>query len=95
MYLLLILSAAVASLSMLIAKSKLFVPVREFFDLDLLHCPLCLAFWIAAPFIYMQYDYDWYRMAVLYFAVTTLADAWMLVIAKLYLALDEMDYEPE
>ena len=78
----------VASLTMLLSRSKLFAPVRNKLpDWTPIQCPVCLTFWISLPLFYFGF--------VSYLASVTFANAWMLVIAKLYLAIDDMDYPPE
>ena len=78
-------SAAVAALTMLISKSTLFTPLRDKLPDKPFGCPVCLSFWVAAPILY------WGPVA--YLATVTFSNLWMLGIAKLYLAIDDMDYE--
>lgn len=79
-------SAAVASLTMLVSKSKLFIPIRNKLpDWTPIHCPVCLSFWVASPALYWG--------PIEYLATVTFSNLWMLGIAKLYLAIDDMDYE--
>ena len=79
-------SAAIAALTMLLSRSKLFAPIRNRLpDWMPIHCPVCLSFWMASPLLYYGF--------VSYLAGVTFTNAWMLVIAKLYLAIDDMDYE--
>jgi hypothetical protein len=78
-------AAVVAVLSMLITVSKLFQPVRERLpDFNgLFYCPICLGFWLAIPAFYLG--------IIEYFVVVALSNAWMLIIAKLYIELDMMN----
>jgi len=81
-------SAAIAALTMLLSRSKLFSPLRNLFpDWFPLHCPVCLSFWIASPVLYLGF--------APYLASVTFSNLFMLGIAKLYLAVDDMDYTPE
>jgi len=79
--------AAIATISMLITASKLFAPIRnQLPDWTPAHCPVCLSFWVAMP---------WAASFTQYCALVAFANAWMLIIAKLYLAIDDMNYEPD
>jgi len=78
-------SAALAAITMLLSRSKLFGPVRNRLPSWLpIHCPVCLSFWAAAPYLFPIMDY---------FTLVTFTNVWMLLIAKLYLAIGDMDYE--
>jgi len=80
--------AAIASLTMLFSKSKLFAPIRNKLpNWTPIHCPICLSFWVASPMLYWG--------LVPYLASVTFSNVWMFAIAKLYLAIDDMDYTPE
>jgi len=74
-------AATVAILSTLISESKLFAPVRKRLDFSLLYCPICLSFWIAAIYLTNGVEH--------YFLVLAIANVWMLVVMKLYEAIDE------
>jgi len=78
-------SAAVAALTMLISKSTLFTPLRDKLPDKPFGCPICSSFWVTLPILY------WGPVA--YLATVTFSNLWMLGIAKLYLAIDDMDYE--
>lgn len=79
-------SAAIASLTMLLSRSRLFAPIRNLLPTwPPIHCPVCLSFWIAAPTLYYG--------LISYLASVTFANLFMLGIAKLYLAIDDMDCE--
>jgi len=80
-------SAAVASLTMLVSRSTLFTPIRNKLPDKPFGCPVCLSFWVSTPALW------WGPVA--YFATVTFSNLWMLGIAKLYLAIDDMDYEEE
>jgi hypothetical protein len=49
-------------------------------------CPICLSFWAALPAVY-------YVGPVGYLATVTYSNLFMLGIAKLYLAVEDLDYE--
>lgn len=81
-------AAAVAALTMLISVSKLFAPVRNLFpEWAPIHCPVCLSFWIAFPHLVTGFT--------AYLSIVTFSNLFMLGIAKLYLAIDDMNYTPE
>lgn len=81
-------SAAVASLTMLLSRSKLFSPIRDLCpEWTPIHCPVCLSFWCAALALYWG--------PIQYLATVTFTNLFMLGIAKLYLAVDDMDCTPE
>ena len=73
-------AAFVAVLSTLVSESVLFTKVRDMFDWYLISCPVCLAFWFAAPFILNGFFY--------YFLVIAVSYCFMLVIMKLYSELE-------
>jgi len=77
----------VAVLSCLFSESKLFHPVREFLNFDLLYCPICLGFWLAAPVLY--------HGMTAYLATIACSNLWMLIILKVYRELDESTGEEE
>lgn len=81
-------SAAVAVLSMLITVSALFEPVRATLPTfnGLFYCPICLGFWIAIPYSTSFNEY---------LLIVALSNVWMLVIAKLYLAIEDLNYGSE
>ena len=81
-------SACVAVLAMLITKSVLFARPRDLCpDWVPCSCPICLGFWIAMPAMCDG--------PIFYLTIVGLSNLWMLAIAKLYLALADMDYTPE
>lgn len=81
-------SAAIATLTMLLSRARITAPIRNKLpDWTPIHCPVCLSFWIAAPAMY------WGPVA--YLATITFSNLFMFGIAKLYLAIDDMDYTPE
>ena len=76
----------VAVITMLLTKSKLFSSIRDWFpEWVPVHCPVCICFWIASPCLY-------YGVPP-YFTIIAIANLWMFAIAKLYLAVEEMDYD--
>jgi len=74
-------AATVGILATLISESKLFAKLRDWIYWDLFYCPICLSFWIGAPYLYYGFQH--------YFLVLALANCWMLVVLKLYRELDE------
>jgi hypothetical protein len=73
-------AATVAVLACLISESNIAAPLRKWFDWRVLYCPICLGFWIALPTFWFGI---WY-----YFLVVATSNVWMLVILKVYEALD-------
>jgi hypothetical protein len=73
-------AAAVAVIACLISESNIASPIRKWLDWRVLYCPICLGFWIALPALVLGI---WY-----YFLVVAVSNAWMLVILKVYEALD-------
>ena len=71
----------VAVLACLVSESKLWHPVREYLKFDILYCPICLGFWLAAPALW--------RGMTAYLATVAFSNLWMLVILKVYKELDE------
>ena len=85
-------AAAFASFTMLVSKSTAFSWVRSKCpDWTPVHCPVCLSFWVCSPVILdaPTFSQGWIQ----YLATVTLSNLFMLGIAKLYLAIDDMDYE--
>jgi hypothetical protein len=87
-------AAALASLVMLLTKSKLFSWWRNICpDWFPAHCPVCFSFWACAPFALHGHTFaDGFAQ---YLALVTFSNLFMFGIAKLYLAIDDMDYTPE
>ena len=79
--------AGIAVISCLISESKLWHPIRQYLNFDLLYCPICLGFWIAAPVLY--------HGMIPYLATIAFSNLWMLVILKTYRELDELGEEDE
>jgi len=73
------LSAAVAVLSCLVSESEIAAPVRDKLKWRVLYCPICLGFWFAIPTLFASYHY---------FLIVAMSNAWMLIILKVYEALD-------
>jgi hypothetical protein len=65
----------------LISESKLFAPIRNYLQWDVLYCPICLGFWLAAPAL-LEHGFHQY------FLVVGLSNVWMLIILKVYRELD-------
>ena len=73
-------AAAVAVLACLISESNIASIVRDKLGWRILYCPICLGFWLALPVI---------AHGILYYLfVIALSNVWMLVILKVYAALD-------
>jgi hypothetical protein len=77
----------VAVLACLFSESKLFHPIRTFIGIDLLYCPICMGFWLAAPALY--------HGMTAYLATVGFSNLWMLVILKTYRELDELNGEED
>jgi hypothetical protein len=73
-------AAAVGVLACLISESEIAAPIRDRLNWRVLFCPVCLGFWIALPaFLYGVWHY---------FLVVGVSNIWMLIILKVYEALD-------
>ena len=86
--------AAIAAFTMLVCKSKIFSWLRDQCpDWTPVHCPVCLSFWVASPAMFdaPTFSEGWIQ----YLAIVTFSNLFMFGIAKLYLAIDDMDYTPE
>jgi len=86
------LSAAVAALTMLLSRAKITSVLRKYSpEWSPIHCPVCLSFWVAMlPAIPLVSEQAWMGR---WLALVAFSNLWMLGIAKLYLAIDDMDYE--
>ncbi len=91
---------AVASLSMTVAKSNVTERVRKqvsrlgHWASELIHCPYCLSHWFAFVLVWWRIGGcpgDVFVLTV--FGVVTISSLASLGIARLFLALDEIDYE--
>jgi hypothetical protein len=80
-------AALVGVLACLISESQIMAPIRNRLGWDVLYCPICLGFWIASPELVHG---PWH-----YFLVVALSNVWMLVILKVYEALDATATETE
>lgn len=73
-------AAVVGVLACLISESEIAAKVREWLGWRVLCCPICLGFWLALPAMY----YGLFH----YFLVLATSNLWMLIILKVYEALD-------
>jgi len=73
-------AAAVGVLACLISESNIAASVRNWLGWQVLYCPICLGFWIAIPTLLWGFLH--------YFLVVAISNAWMLIILKVYEALD-------
>ena len=73
-------AAAVGVLACLISESNVAATLRNWLGWRVLYCPICLGFWLALP----AFLYGWLH----YFLVVAISNVWMLVILKVYEALD-------
>jgi hypothetical protein len=78
-------AATVGVLACLISESNITAPIRNWLGWQVLFCPICLGFWLALPAL--MYGF-WH-----YFLVVAVSNAWMLVILKVYEALDTASNE--
>jgi hypothetical protein len=78
-------AAAVGVLACLISESNITSPVRNWLGWQVLYCPICLGFWLALPTLLWGFSH--------YFLVVAMSNAWMLVILKVYEALDTASEE--
>lgn len=74
-------AAFVAVVATFVSESFLMSPFRDSVDTYLVNCPVCMAFWLALPFM-------WFGV-LHYFLVIAVANAWMLVILKVYNELEK------
>ena len=87
-------AAALAAFTMLVSKSDAFSWVRSWCaDWTPIHCPVCLSFWVCSPAMLDATTFSQGFMQ--YLALVTFSNLFMFGIAKLYLAIDDMDYTPE
>lgn len=73
-------AAFVAVVSTLVSESMIMSRFRDYCDTYLVNCPICMAFWLALPFMWFGFLH--------YFLVVAVANAWMLVILKVYTELE-------
>lgn len=73
-------AAMVGVLACLISESNIAALLRNWLGWRVLYCPICLGFWITLPFLVFGI---WH-----YFLVVATSNVWMLVILKVYEALD-------
>jgi hypothetical protein len=73
-------AAVVGVLACLISESEIAAKLRLWLNWRVMYCPICLGFWLALPALY------WGLLH--YFTVIALSNLWMLVILKVYEALD-------
>jgi len=74
-------AAFVAVVATLVSESFLMSRFRDYCDTYLVNCPVCMAFWLALPFMYYGFLH--------YFLVIATANLWMLVILKVYAELEK------
>ena len=74
-------AAAVGVVACLISESTIMSPVRDYFNYTLLFCPICLSFWIALPAFFIGFFH--------YFLVVAMSNIWMLLILKVYEAIEK------
>lgn len=74
-------AAFVAVVSTFVSESFLMSRFRDYIDTYLVNCPVCMAFWLATPFLYYGFLH--------YFLVVAASNAWMLVILKVYAELEK------
>lgn len=87
------LSAVIAALTMLFSRAKITSKLRDLLpSWNPIHCPVCFSFWVSAVAAVTPMETCYF---VRWLALVTFSNLWMLAIAKLYLAIDDMDYEPE
>jgi O-antigen/teichoic acid export membrane protein len=89
-----ILAAAIATVSMTITKSSLFIRFRKIFNFKLFHCPYCLSHWLAFIIIL----YQWYPLVsikhtinyfITSFALVAFASIFSLIIGLFLEVIDE------
>lgn len=73
-------AAFVAVVSTLVSESMLMSPIRDKCDTYFVNCPICMGIWLALPFMWFGFFY--------YFLVVAVSNLWMLIILKLYDALE-------
>jgi len=73
-------AAAVGVIACLISESTIMSPVRDYFNYTLLFCPICLSFWVALP----AFSFGLLH----YFLVVAMSNIWMLLILKVYEAIE-------
>ncbi len=93
---LLVTGLAIASITMTISKSNIMEPLRTFiFKLGggkLIHCPYCLSHWFAIALVWGQQDFlPLTNFSLTVFAIITIASLASFGIAKLFLALDDLE----
>jgi len=85
----LLLAAAIASISVTITQSSVFKPLRDFLRLSVLKCTYCFSHWLAfiAALLIASNAKEWFIYS---FALVTIASIFSLFIIKL---LKEIDHE--
>jgi len=73
-------AAFVAVIATLVSESFIMSRFRDYCDMYIVSCPVCMAFWLALPFMYYGFLH--------YFLVIATANLWMLVILKVYAELE-------
>jgi len=74
-------AAFVAVVATLISESMIMTPLRDRVKSYFISCPICMGFWLALPNLYYGLNY--------YCLVVAVANAWMLLILKLYNELEK------
>lgn len=98
---LVILSLAVAALSMTVAKSNVMAWLRDFVSEfgawaeELIHCPYCLSHWLAVVGVVMWLNGSVIELVISGLAVVTLASLASLGITHFFLALDALEERSE
>ncbi len=87
---------AISSITMTISESNIMEPLRTFVSKlgcgKLIHCPYCLSHWFAIAIVWGQQDFfPLTDFSLSVFAVITVASLASLGIAKLFLALDDLE----
>ena len=97
---LLVVGLAVSGITMTITKSNVMQPLRILMSKlgcgELVHCPYCLSHWFAFGIVLGHQDFfPLTDFSLTSFAVITIASLASLGIAKLFLALNDLDMEAE
>lgn len=99
LFLLITMHAAIVGVTAcLVSESKIAAPIRDGIGrlprnrltrglTDLVYCPICLAFWLATPYLSGG--------ATAYFTTVAISNIWMLVILRVYRELDEASEEQD
>jgi len=80
-------AAAITAITTLFSMSELFEPIRRRLWDRPFSCPICLTYWIAAPYLYYGPSY---YLALVFFSIVG-----VLFVTKTYNELTDFDYMPK